>query len=108
MASDKNKTTENTPFDYEPAECFDKVKTRGRPKLILNAVGQRVVETLGAVMATEQDGTYKKGNAVFPFTSGELLDERLDEAKVVFFSGEKAYKPLTEFLVEFNANGTIR
>ena len=41
--------------DYEPASCFDKVKTRGRPKLILNAVGQRVVEALGTVMATEEE-----------------------------------------------------
>ena len=57
MASEKkNNTAPNTePFEYEPAECFDKVKTRGRPKLILNAVGQRVIEALGAVMATEEE-----------------------------------------------------
>lgn len=59
MASEKkNNTAPNTePFEYEPAECFDKVKTgsKGRPKLILNAVGQRVIEALGAVMATEEE-----------------------------------------------------
>lgn len=55
----------------------------------------------------EKDGAYKKVRAVFPFTLGELLDERLDEAKVVFFSREKDYKPLTEFKVEFNENGTV-
>ncbi len=56
MASEKkNNTAPTEPFEYEPAECFDKVKTRGRPKLILNAVGQRVVEALGAVMATEEE-----------------------------------------------------
>ena len=54
----------------------------------------------------KQDGTYQEVNAVFPFTSGELLDERLDEAKVVFFSEEEAYKPLTEIKVEFNESGT--
>lgn len=56
MASEKkNNTAPTEPFEYEPAECFNKVKTRGRPKLILNAVGQRVVEALGAVMATEEE-----------------------------------------------------
>lgn len=62
MAIKKNKTpeseigtTESSLFDYEPAECFDKVKTRGRPKLVLNAVGLRVIEALGAVMATEEE-----------------------------------------------------
>ncbi len=25
--------------NYEPASCFDKIKTRGRPKLQLNATG---------------------------------------------------------------------
>ena len=28
---------------------------------------------------TEQGGTYKEVRAVFPFTSGELLDESLDK-----------------------------
>ena len=58
---------------------------------------------------------YKDGNtweesaksvtAVFPFTTGDLLDERLDEAKVVFFNRVKAYKPLTEFRATFLKNG---
>ena len=55
----------------------------------------------------EQGGAYQEVRAVFPFTSGELLDERLDEAKVLFFSEEKAYKPLTEFMVDFNESGTV-
>lgn len=55
----------------------------------------------------EQGGAYNEVRAVFPFTSGELLDERLDEAKVVFFSRDKNYKPLTEFKVEFNESGTV-
>ena len=44
-------------------------------------------------------------NAVFPFKMGELLDERLDEASVVFFDRVKAHKPLTEFRVDFFNNG---
>ena len=56
MASEKkNNTAPTEPFEYEPAECFDKVKTKGRPKLVLNAVGLRVIEALGAVMATEEE-----------------------------------------------------
>ena len=53
MASKKNNTpeaetckTESSLFDYEPAECFDKVKTRGRPKLVLNDVGLSAIQTL--------------------------------------------------------------
>lgn len=37
------------------ADCFDKVKTRGRPKLKLNATGQEVVEKLAGFMCTEEE-----------------------------------------------------
>lgn len=40
---------------YEPASCFDKVKTRGRPKLKLNATGLRVIEALAMVQCTEEE-----------------------------------------------------
>ncbi len=48
-------------------------------------------------LSVKQDGEWQKVNAVFPFIFGELLDERLDEANVTFFSSEKSYKPLTDF-----------
>lgn len=41
--------------DYEPAACFDKIKTRGRPKLKLNAVGVRVIEALASVQCTHDE-----------------------------------------------------
>ena len=41
--------------DYEPADCFDKIKTRGRPKLKLNATGIAVVEALARVHCTEEE-----------------------------------------------------
>ncbi len=53
-----------------------------------------------------KDGdTWKNVTAVFPFTTGDLLDERLDEAKVVFFNRVKAHKPLTEFRAIFLKDG---
>ena len=55
------------------------------------------------VEVKEKDG-WKNVTAVFPYTSGDLLDERLDEAKVTFFSRTKAYLPLTEFRITFYKN----
>ena len=53
-----------------------------------------------------KDGSnWKAVNAVFPFKMGDLLDERLDEASVVFFDRVKAHKPLTEFRADFYNNG---
>ncbi len=49
--------------------------------------------------------TWKNVTAVFPFTTGDLLDERLDEAKVVFFNRVKAHKHLTEFRATFLKDG---
>ncbi len=40
---------------YQPAECFDKVKTRGRPKMKLNATGIRVIEALASVQCTHDE-----------------------------------------------------
>lgn len=38
--------------------------------------------------------------AVFPFSLGELLDERLDEAYITFYGSKvKAYRPTTEFKI---------
>ncbi len=50
----------------------------------------------------KDDTEWKELSAVFPFTTGELLDERLDEATVIFFSSQKSYKPLTEFKAVFS------
>ena len=53
-----------------------------------------------------KDGSnWKAVNAVFPFKMGDLLDEKLDEASVVFFDRVKAHKPLTEFRADFYNNG---
>ena len=38
--------------------------------------------------------------AVFPLTYAELLDERLDEAQITFFSRTKFYKPTTLVEIE--------
>ena len=55
---------------------------------------------------TKDGGIWKKLRAVFPFSMGELLDERLNEAYVTFFSEKKEYSPTTEFKVEFYNNGS--
>ena len=55
------------------------------------------------VEVKEKDG-WKNITAVFPYVSGDLLDERLDEAKVTIFSRTKAYLPLTEFRITFYKN----
>ena len=41
--------------EYEPASCFDKVSTKGRPKLKLNATGLRVIEALASVQCTHDE-----------------------------------------------------
>ncbi len=59
--NDNNSTTndnakENDILDaIEPASCFDKIKTRGRPKLKLNATGIKVVEALAMVGCTHEE-----------------------------------------------------
>ena len=40
---------------FQPAACFDKIKTRGRPKLKLNAIGMKVVEALAMVGCTHDE-----------------------------------------------------
>ena len=39
----------------EPASCFDTVQTKGRPKLILNATGLKVIEALASVQCTHDE-----------------------------------------------------
>ena len=49
----------------------------------------------------KQGGEWQRVTSVFPFISGELLDERLDEGSITFFDRTKAHKPLTEFRIAF-------
>lgn len=35
--------------------CFDKVKTRGRPKLVLNQLGKEIVESVAQCHCTEEE-----------------------------------------------------
>lgn len=44
--------------DFErvrPEACFDKVKTRGRPKLVLNETGKAVIINLSSIMCTDEE-----------------------------------------------------
>ncbi len=41
--------------------------------------------------------------AIFPFSMGKLLDERLDEAKLTFFSNVEHYPPLSEVEIIFTS-----
>ncbi len=57
----------------------------------------------------KQDGEFAdlKATSVFPFSWGELLDARLDEAYLAFYnSPKKAFKPLTEFKDTLDNGGT--
>lgn len=56
------------------------------------------------IVEVKKENEWKEVTAVFPYVSGDLLDERLDEAKVTFFSRTKAYLPLTEFRITFYKN----
>lgn len=53
----------------------------------------------------KQGNTWQTVTAVYPLTIGELLDERLDEANVVFYSTVASYKPLTEVRITFENQG---
>ena len=60
-------------------------------------------------VSIKQDGAYTpiSGTPVFPFSLGELLDERLDEAYItVYGCSEEFFKPLTEVKVTVN-DGTL-
>lgn len=46
-------------------------------------------------------GEWQQVSAVFPFSIGELLDERLDEANLTIFDGTKVHTPLTECRISF-------
>jgi hypothetical protein len=37
------------------SQCFDKVKTKGRPKKILNSIGLNIIEKLASFMCTEEE-----------------------------------------------------
>ena len=52
-----------------------------------------------------EGGEWVRPIAVFPFTVGELLDERLDEGNVVFYSRTREYKPLTEVRISYYKDG---
>lgn len=44
--------------DFEkvrPEACFDKIKTRGRPKLVLNETGKAVIINLSSIMCTDEE-----------------------------------------------------
>lgn len=56
-------------------------------------------------LSIKEGGTWQKVTAVFPFSWGELLDERLDEGSVTFFSKVKAYKATTELRASLQENG---
>ena len=56
-------------------------------------------------ISIKQDGEYQpiQATPVFPFSWGELLDERLDEAYITLYdSREKTYKRLTDVKVTIN------
>lgn len=38
-----------------PEACFDKVKTKGRPKLVLNDTGKAVITNMAAIMCTDEE-----------------------------------------------------
>ena len=53
-------------------------------------------------ISIKQDGEYQpiQATPVFPFSWGELLDERLDEAYITLYdSPEKTYKRLSDVKV---------
>lgn len=51
MAEEKN-----IDLDYiEAAKCFDDVRTKGRPRKVLNGTGVKVIEALSRVMCTEEE-----------------------------------------------------
>lgn len=56
------------------------------------------------IVEIKEKNEWNKVSAVFPYISGDLLDERLDEATVTFFSYVSAYKPLTELRITFYKN----
>ena len=56
----------------------------------------------------KENGVYDKINAVaiFPFSFGQLLDEQLDEARlVVKLSPKEHYEPLTEIKIDITDGG---
>lgn len=49
----------------------------------------------------KQGNAWTAVTAVYPVSIGELLDQRLDEANIVFYSREASYKPTTEARIKF-------
>lgn len=62
-------------------------------------------------ISLKKDGIWQGINAtpVFPFSWGELLDERLDEAYItVYDSPEKSYKRLTDVKISINNGNKVK
>lgn len=38
-----------------PEACFDKIKTRGRPKLVLNDTGKAIIMNMASIMCTDEE-----------------------------------------------------
>ena len=58
----------------------------------------------------KENNAYKKINAVavFPFTVSQLLDEQLDEARLIIKnSPDEYYEPLTAVKIELLENGNV-
>lgn len=53
--SNSDNNNNNILYEYEPASCFDKLKTRGRPKMVLNATGIKLIESLAMVQCTHEE-----------------------------------------------------
>ena len=88
--------------------CFDKVQTRGRPKLVLNRLGVEILESLAQCQLTEEEiaavfgvsiETLKSKNNIKTFSECKIKGEAYGKASLKRWQFERAKKGSDKMLI---------
>lgn len=95
--------------DFErvrPEACFEKVKTRGRPKLVLNETGKAVIINLSSIMCTDEEIAACLGVTVETLQNKDNNDAFLECKEKGAGNGRKSLRRI-QFEIAKKGNATM-
>ena len=95
--------------DFErvrPEACFDKVKTRGRPKLVLNETGKAVIINMSSIMCTDEEIAACLGVTVETLQNKDNNDAFLECKEKGIGNGKKSLRRI-QFEIAKKGNATM-
>ena len=95
--------------DFEkvrPEACFDKVKTRGRPKLVLNETGKAVIINMSSIMCTDEEIAACLGVTVETLQNKDNNDAFLECKEKGAGNGRKSLRRI-QFEIAKKGNATM-